>query len=224
MADDDLIPDTIFPEEEPETPETPIEAAVEAPVEAAPEPAKAETHVPLAALQEARAENRTLKERLNELDQIKAMLAAQNAPKMPDVFENPEGFAGAMLQRVQQVEANTIAEISERMARSSAGDQVVDAALDAAQAAGVVDQFRGRKDPWGDLVKWHKSQRALAEIGDDPAAYAERVREQIRQEFAAQRQSGPIPAAPSLAGQPNLGARAAPAWTGPTPLDDILGR
>lgn len=220
MADDELIPDTIFPEE----PETPTEAAVEVPVEAAPEPAKVETHVPLAALQEVRAENRTLKDRLNELDQIKAMLAAQSAPKMPDVFENPEGFAGAMLQRVQQVEANTIAEISERMARSSAGDQVVDAALDAAQAAGVVDQFRGRKDPWGDLVKWHKSQRALAEIGDDPAAYAERVREQIRQEFAAQRQSAPIPAAPSLAGQTNLGARAAPAWTGPTPLDDILGR
>jgi hypothetical protein len=221
MADDDLISETVFPEDEPETPETP---EPEAPVEVTPEPVKAETHVPLAALQEVRAENRTLKDRLNEIDQIKAILAAQAAPKMPDVFENPEGFAGAMLQRVQQVEANTIAEISERMARSSAGDAAVDAAFQAAQTSGVVEQFKGRRDPWGDLVKWHKSQQALAEIGDDPAAYKERLKQQLIQELAAQRQSAPIPAAPSLAGQPNLGARAAPAWSGPTTLDDILGR
>lgn len=224
MADDDLIPDTIFPEEEPETLEATPEPQPAATVEAAPEPVKAETHVPLAALQEVRAENRTLKARLDELDQIKAMIAAQNQPKMPDVFENPEGFTGAVMQRIQRVEANAIAEISERMARSAAGDQTVDAALEAAQSAGVVDQFRGRKDPWGDLVKWHKGQRALAEIGDDPAAYAERVRAQIMQEVASARQSAPIPAAPSLAGQPNLGARVAPTWNGPTSLDDILGR
>lgn len=223
MAEDDLLSEMTF-EEEPQAAETP---EVQPQTEAAPEPAKVEakpeTHVPLAALQEVRNENRTLKAQLARLDQIEARLQAQPQP-VPDLYENPAAFQQAIIDQVRMAEANTIAEISERMARDRNGDDLVDAALQAAQAAGTVNQFKGKRDPWGELVKWHKAQTALSEIGDDPAAYKARVRQELMQELQAERaQSVQIPAAPSLAGQPNLGTRLAPVWQGPTPLEDILG-
>ena len=225
MADEDdfLSPMEFVDEPATQDPEPAPEATPE-PVATQPEP-KPEQQVPLAALQEARAESRTLKQRL---EQIEAMLTqqAQQAPKpaLPDMYADPEAYQAALLQQVNSRISNAEADISERLARSALGDAAIDAAFEAAKAKGVIDQFRGKRDPWGELAKWHKAESALAEIGDDPAAYAARVREKMKQEVMAEmvaQSVKPLAAAPSLAGQPNLGTRA-PQWSGPTPLDEIL--
>lgn len=217
MSEEDLIPDLEFPEE---TPDAPVVAEPEPEVKAE---APQETQmVPLAALQSERASARSLRERL---DRIEGLLTQPRPAPLPDVIEQPEAYQQAILQQIAAREANIIAEVSERLTRGKFGDETVDEALEAAKASGVVAQFANRRDGWGDLVKWHKSQKALTEIGDDPAAYAARVREQARQEVLAEMtaQSVKTPlASPSLAGQPNLGARTVQ-WTGPTPIDDILG-
>lgn len=226
MADDD----DLFPNEEATTIEGEPESQaaqpeptqqVEPEKKAEPEPAK-DPVVPLAALQEVRGENRTLKERLSSIEQ---MLMQQTAPKPPDVLEDPQGFAAMIEQRLAAQQTDIYLTVSENQARASHGDAVVDAAFQAAEAAGILGQFAQRKDGWGDLVRWHKGQKAMAEIGDDPAAYAARLEEQIRAKVLAELAAKPatIPAAPSLAGQANLGTRAAPSWAGPTPLEDILG-
>lgn len=223
MADQELFPD--------DTPEEEVAVEVEAVArpEPAPEPVKAvevearvETMVPLAALQAERESARTLKQRLERLE------AAMNAPKTvapPDLYAEPERFQQYIEQTVTQRVNNVEAEMSERFARTQFGSDAVDAAFEAAQAQGTTAQFIGKKDPWGELVKWHKAQTALAEIGDDPAAYRARVAAEIREQVLAEitAQSVSRPQAPSLAGQTTLGTRAAPIWSGPTPLADILG-
>lgn len=234
--DDDLIPALEFTEE----PEQPTEEdaqeeqvqAEETPQEPEPEPEKEEQTVPLAALQAARDEAKTLKARLAEFDDFKRKFEqsqqTQQQQPHPDLYQDPDAYRQALEQSFAAREANLIAEMSERFARTQNGDEAVDEALSAAQAAGVVDQFRGQRDPWGELVKWHKSQRALSEIGDDPAAYRARLEQELRAKIQAELTAESVTAAaqkgaPSLAASPNLGSRQQPAWSGPTPLDDILG-
>lgn len=213
MADEELFPPlTIEPAAE--QPQEPSPAAEPKP-EAKPE----EQHVPLAALKEVRSENRTLKQRLSD---IEAMLQAQVRPQAPDPIADPEAHSAFLMQQMAVAQANTIAEISERFARSQHGDDLVDEALEAAQKAGVVDQFKGRKDAWGDLAKWHKAEKAKAEIGDDPVAYKARLKAELLAELRSETAGRSVPPPASLAGQPNLGS-AAPAWGGPVSLDDMLG-
>lgn len=196
------------------------------------EPSKPEpTMVPLAALQEERQKNRTMADRVAQIEQ---MIQASQKPgqqaepqKLPDMFEQPEAYTQAIEQRMAQRESNIIAEMSERFARTQHGDEAVDAAFETAKAAGVVEQFKGKRDPWGELVKWHKQHQVMSEIGADPDAWRAQERERMRQELMTemagqQQKQAAGRAAPSLAGQANLGSRTKPAWSGPTPLDQIL--
>jgi len=234
MADEELLSPQVFDEvEQDEIVEAPeAELPQEAPAPKEPEPKQEATNVPLAALQEVRAENKTLKERLAEMDSLKAVVAAMaQAPRAPvqppDMFQDPDAYQAFVSQQVQAQVSNVTAEMSERFARLQHGDDFISEAFEAAKAKGVVDGFRGRKDPWGDLARWHKSQKALAEIGDDPAAFRERVKQEIRNELQAEmavQSVKTIPAGPSLAGQPNLSARNPTGWAGPTPLSEALGQ
>ena len=224
-------------EEQPEVVETPAPDAP-APAEAQPqgeptpvqpEPKPEAPMVPLAALQEVRDQARDLR---RELDQFRqAQQKPQEAPKVPDVFEDQQGYTQFIQTTVQQAAFNARLDMSEGSARDQYGDDVVESALAAAQQAGTARQFLGEKHPWGAMVKWHQRQQKMAEIGDDPDAWRERERERLRQEIMAE-QAGQVASdvnaarmakAPSLAGTPNLGTRQAPAWAGPSSLKDILG-
>lgn len=222
--DEDLLQPQKFEElpegDEPEVEEKP---EVEEPKAETPQPKEEpkEQTVPLAALQAEREEKRGLKTRL---DQIERYLAQQNQQPTPSLRDDPEGYMSAFAQQLAARDANLAAEMSERFARTQHGDEVVNEAFEAAEAANALDQFKGKKDAWGDLVKWHKSQKAMKEIGDDPAAYRERLRQELMAELTAERAKNPAnQPTPSLAGETNLGTRTPPAWSGPTPLDDILG-
>ena len=202
--------------EEPE-PETPEE----------PETEQQPQQVPLAALKEARGQNKALKDRL---EQIERMLASQtqqqDRPKPPDVMDDPEGYSRFMEAQMAAVHSNAVATISERFARQTHGE-LVDEAFEAAKSQGMLDKFRGGQDPWGDLVKWHQSQRVMSEIGGDPDGWRKRELEKMRKELQAEMAAASIKpgrgSGPSLASQPNLGSRDRQEWSGPTPLDDILG-
>lgn len=236
LSDDQVTPDQTeeVEAEEPEAEVAEVQepAETEQPEAEAPEEEPEEQepkHVPLAALQEARGENRTLKERLANIEKMLSQNATPNqpAPKVPDIYAEPEAYQGYIQQQLSMVQANTIAEMSERFARTQHGDSAVDEAFETAKAQGLVDRFRGSRDPWGDLVKWHKTQKVAAEIGDDPekwrAQERERIKRELQAELTAQSVKQSTRPSPSLAGQPNLGTRGSPEWGGPTPLDDILG-
>lgn len=144
---------------------------------------------------------------------------------VPD-FVDPEAAAYFQSQ-IAQIQSGVAAEISEVRARSRFGDEVIDEAFKAAEAAGVVDQFRGRQDPWGDLGAWYKQQRVVSEIGDDPAAYKEKLRQELLVELKSEMAAQQVKAAagnppPSLAGMQGTGGAANQKWSGPASLDDLL--
>lgn len=100
-------------------------------------------------------------------------------------------------------------------------------------AMGEYRRIMSSGDPWGELVKWHKRESAVAEMGTDPAAYREKLKAQILAELGQsapqpQASNGAAPAAPNLptdlARARNVAPRTGPAWSGPEPLKDIFDR
>jgi hypothetical protein len=86
-------------------------------------------------------------------------------------------------------------------------------ALDAAIARGelnreqVLGGLQRSMDPYGEIVEWHRKQRALSEIGPDPEAYKQRLRQEIEAELrgsAATPQPAPSPAQAGRSGPTNL--------------------
>lgn len=210
---DEIIDETPEVEEEP-TPEI---------VEEQPEPEKAEAEepkekmVPLAALQEERAKRQAYEQIYT------AQVQGQPQPepvRLPDPVEYPAEYQQALQEQNSYMMLNTRLDMSENMARMAHGDEVVNAALHAAQQAGVVGQFQAKRHPWGELVKWHEQHQALAEIGD-PKSYRAKIEAEIRAEMAAEQVTQQIKAPPSMASETSISGRA-PQAADFTPLDELL--
>ena len=214
------------PQEEPQQEPSAEEKTPEEPVV---EPEKAEApQVPLAALL---AERDTIKEMRSELQALRQQVQpAPQAPEMPDVFVDQEGFVGSLQSQFQDAVKNARADMSQALAESQHGKEAVAEALQALQASGDQTAIAALQDsatPYQELMTWNTRQSFLREVGDDPEAYrakiAEEVRAQVQAELVAQQtQAQAQIKAPSLGAQPNLGSRSGPAFT-PTDLSSILG-
>lgn len=110
-----------------------------------------------------------------------------------------------------------------------------EAAFNAAAANGHIDpevhrRINSSPNPYHAAVQWHqhvKRQEALNKYGDDPeAAFEAEVQRRIAERMGNQQQ--PSPQTPqampsSFAAGRNAGPRAAPQWSGPKPLSEIMG-
>ena len=109
---EELVPEVVEapePEPSPEPEPAPEPEAQPAPVAtpvAQPEPG----HVPLAAMLEERDKRKALEE------QIRALQSKQPVPDIPDVLEDPEGYAAALNQQFQQRDYQTRLHFSEQLA------------------------------------------------------------------------------------------------------------
>lgn len=155
----------------------------------------------------------------------------------PDFFENP---TAATLHTVgpQFDEFRSVMQANSRIiAETKHGDDAVEQADQAFSRAfqsrtlDPADYQRVINSPniYDAAVKWHKRQQAQAEIGDDPAAYREKLKAQIKAELeaeaggAGQQQNGQAPVMPSnFTTVRSVGSRAGPAWTGPKSLNEIF--
>lgn len=213
------------------------------------------------ALDEERGKRRKYKENLEAVErQMQAIqgqysgllqaLQAQQRPQptpqpAPDFFQDPDAAIDYRLknavdplakQQVQQAE-----QFSRMMAVDKFGEEVVNTAY-AELAQRINTDPNARLDhqrimssphPYAALVQWHKQQSVLKEVGEDPAAYRERVKAELLEELRAQPgyqlpQPPPSPGAalqnlPSnFAGARNAGTRTVPQFQGPTPLSQIF--
>jgi hypothetical protein len=204
-------------------PEAPIEAAEqEAPVEQpAVEPeVKEPTMVPVSALQKVR----------QELQELKAQQVAAPPVEVPDVFEDQTAYTGHIQNQIQKATAQVRADMSEDMAVSQHGKEVVDAAFEAMKATGdqqLAQQFMAQKMPYHALVNWHKQQQVVQEVGNDPAAWREAQRAEILKELQAEMavksaQDMAATAAPSMANVTGTGGSPKTQWAGPPSIDSIL--
>lgn len=162
------------------------------------------------------------------------------APQLPDPQTNPAGYISALIehQRVaaEQMIIHERFNNSELRLRQQIGDEQVDALLAEFEAAAAQDEsLRSRvgqqRDPFAWAHKEMQARKLQAEVGSDPEAYKARLRAeweaetQGRQTQQTQPQQPTLPPrAPSLANTRSAAPRAAATFTGPTPLEDILGR
>jgi len=122
----------------------------------------------------------------------------QPVPQAPDPMMDPEGAYAYQMAQIQRVQLNSRLDASEFSARSKYGDELIDTALEAAIAAGVNSHLINERNPYESLVKWHKQQVTMQEIGPDPDAYKTSLKEQARQELLAELKAGKI----GIDGQP----------------------
>lgn len=171
---------------------------------------------------------------------LEAVKPKQEPQAVPDIFDNaPEAIRHTVAPQFDQINQTVLAN-----ARLIAGMKYSDDEVDTAEKAFIEAVQSQRLDPadyhkvvgspnrYAAAVQWHKRQQAQAEIGDDPQAFRAKVEAEILAKHGLapppagqpqQQQAQPAPVMPSnLATARNVGARSGPAWSGPTPLQNIF--
>lgn len=212
--------------DESEAPEPVAEAQAEAPVAepqgeppAAPPAAVEEPkHVPITALLDERDKRQAFAREAEELRRKVAEYeakAAQPAPE-PDFFSDPEGYLSKVQQQFEHRLWNDRLNTSETLSRRHYGDSLVTEAATAFKEAAAVSpaltaELRNQADPYGYVVAWHKRQRVVSQMGDDPDAWIEA---QVQARLAAKMPAQPNPAPRSLAAAPSASSTKEPVVSG----------
>ncbi len=97
----------------------------------------------------------------------------------PDPYADPAGALKDVQRRLREEMDARIVSVSMAGAVRSYGREMVDEAIAEAKRQGVSEQFISRPDPFEDLIAWHKRQKIIAKIGDDPDAYEKNLEKQI---------------------------------------------
>ncbi len=114
--------------------------------------------------------------------------------EMPEVLENPKGFAEYIVKSVQKALGGVTSQVADQRLETSfaIAHELHGEAFESAYAAiqkldpknpddrATVQRIRNAANPGKALVSWHKRNLALAEVGDDPAAYRERLTKETR--------------------------------------------
>lgn len=204
-------PAPVMERQEPEQKGEPTAAPPAAQSQPNAEPAEGPT-VPRKALEDERGKRQTLERQLAEMQrQLTAPKPAAQPPA--DWFADPEGAAKQLYHQMEEMRLNDRANLSERAAVRAYGKELVAEAREAAMQAGIARQLYERSpDPYDDLIQWYRKQKFIAEIGDDPEAYKQRLRDELRAEMsqgsnqqAAQSAKPPVPK--SLASVPSAQPR-----------------
>lgn len=197
------------------------------------------TMVPLKALEEERKGRQDWKEKAIRFEeQLNSMRAQQPQPQGQQQHQQ----AQPQSLTYEQALLNERMNMSEMMVRNQHQD--VDDMLGVFQKAVAENPALGvqlgqQRHPWQWMYDQAKRMKAMEEIGSDPVAYRERLKAELEAEFKAAQGTSPDhqadasattqvatkPVIPqSLATARSAAPRAAPTWTGPTSLNDILKR
>lgn len=205
--------------------------------------------VPRKALEDERRKRQEMERRIADIERQYA--PRQQAPQqqqqpqqieMPDPWTDPHGYAQFVTQQAavyahrvasEQAEArmlNRELNRSEKRARKTHGDEIVDAALQAAQQAGVAQRFIAEDDAYEEIVNWYNDYQIAA----NPQSY----REKIEAEILAKHGLTPQARAPAQSPSPKPKSSPVPRslastasaiprdergrFSGPTPLEDLL--
>jgi hypothetical protein len=247
-----------FKDQEPRFDKGDAVAPAEKSEESAPE---GDGRVPQQALHEAREKSRRyteevvdLRRQIAELSQAVLRQQQQPPPQAPQAepefdWDNPRNDIRRELGQALQQERRAIAaELqAQREAFQSAramdkhGEETVREAYAALEQAKASDpawgaayaQIMKAPDQYEELVRWHKSRKALQEVGTDLEAYKAKVRAEYLEELRNGRatpeplreERREVVRMPSdLSNARSVGSRSGPAWNGPPSIKDILSR
>lgn len=213
-------------EREDATPEPEVQETAPEPVEAEPTGADEATppvaveekpqSIPITALLDEREKRqqamRDAEEARKERDYLRRQFQAMQQPqKRPDWFEKPDEAMRTAIAPLEHRLLSDRLDMSEVMAEDKYGAETVAAAkqafLEAAQReSGLQQRILQERHPYDAVVKWHKRQSFLSQVGEDPDAWIE---QQVKARLE-QMKSQPSPAPgtrppPSLSKAPAAG-------------------
>lgn len=160
----------------------------------------------------------------------------QEPQQQPDWFENPDAALSARLGQSISPIASQLSNLQTQIMRLTASqtygaekvqafEQYVEEAVRRGdpEMESLGAQMRASKDPMKTGLDWFEKRTF------DPEKERERLKAEILAELQQQGQqeqpARPAPVLPSnLAGARNVGSRSGPAWSGPSPLQDIFDR
>ncbi len=135
--------------------------------------------------EQARAEARELRARLEAVERGQqrppAQRREQTQSEAPDMFADPEGWAQHQRALITQDFETKRINASFADAEDAHGDSFRTAFQDLQRTnnPGLVREIVGSHNPGRALMNWHSRQALMSEIGNDPAAYRERVRQEL---------------------------------------------
>jgi hypothetical protein len=201
----------------------PIEATIEQPVTA--EQPAPEAREPHWYRQDIKRREKEAKDLRRELDQLKSQFEPQQQYIHPeDQGYDPYTYTNEALQ---QAKFELRVERSEEKLRDKHGDDVFeDVDLWLRSRPDLIQAFQAKRDPYAEAYKHFQQERVAAEIGNDPAAYRERLRAELMAEMNTS-QGGQVPTQARTLLPPNASAQRSAGFVqrgkaGPTPLSQIL--
>jgi hypothetical protein len=183
-------------------------------------------NVPLAALEAERKQRQDWKEKAIRYEEELKHLKAQPAPQQ----QQPDQQREMSPQEFAINERFNTSEIIARDKHPDMDEKVAAFEAAAKQNPALQAELMRQPHPWEFVYQQGKRMLAMQEIGDDPVAFRERVRQELLTELQAQPQSAqpaadPAPTAAlptSLASARSAAGRSADAYTGPTPFEDLF--
>lgn len=220
-------------EPQPETVAEPVEQSTEPPVEppaiepeqqqqeAQPEETKELPRVGLDKYLSEREAKREAQKRADALEaRIREMEAkAQPQAKIPDPYEDPEGYNRHVQESVRQTEWTMRSEMSGRFAEQKFGRETVEAAIAWAQAEGAKDPTLGQRvmaqaSPVEWVVEQYNRDQFFQKYGSDPSALTQSQQPSVVAPQAAVQAFQPVTVTPKQAPPPKSLATATSAGAG----------
>ena len=168
--------------------------------------------IPITALLDEREKRQAAERRAQEIERRLAEFEAQRQQQpAPDFFENPEAAFQRQQQMFQSELLRTKVQLSAEWARKQHGEETVQRVVEFfndPRHAPKSHEFIMAPDPFGAALAYYNQQQLLSEIGTDPNAYKERLRQQLLAELQSQQaqpapvQAKPTPPPRSIASQP----------------------
>ena len=184
---------------------------------------------------EAETKHRELQRQLDEATRRATAPPPQpQAPAQPppDPATNPQGWAQHVVQQQQAALLNERLNNSEMMLADKIGaEKLSEYVAEFRQLANADPTLFGKlysqPHPYAWMTREVDRLRLVRDVGDDPAAYREKILAEGRARWEQEAKPTPVPS-PAAGMQPSLGTarsvagRTAGAWTGEPSLDDVL--
>jgi hypothetical protein len=150
----------------------------------------------------------------------------------PDPATNPQGWAQHVVQQQQAALLNERLNNSEMMLSDKIGAEKLSEYVAEFRNLANADptlfgKLYSQPHPYAWLTREVDRLRLVRDVGDDPAAYREKILAEERVKWEAEAKATPAPS-PAAGMQPSLGTarsvagRTAGSWTGEPSLDDVL--
>ncbi|WP_104655081.1 hypothetical protein [Ralstonia insidiosa] len=193
------------------------------------------TMVPLKALEEERKGRQDWKEKAIRAEAERDMIQRQlEQARQPQAQEQPTQLTPELALLNERM---NMSEIMVRQQHQDVDDMLTVFSKAAEQNPALRAQLLQERHPWQWMYDQAKRMRAMEEIGSDPEAYKQRLRDELMAQLQAEQTASvqaqaqaapaaapaPAPALPkSLATNRSAAPRTAPAWTGPSPLENLF--